>query len=79
MVAAGNATAQPLMWGSQNAADALGPPFDLVIASDVVYREDVFKPLIETLEMVVCRQHTTIHRYEVVPTCARKTCIRIFA
>jgi len=52
MAGAGNASALPLMWGSQEAASALGPPFDVVVGSDVIYREDVFKPLIDTLDMV---------------------------
>lgn len=52
MAKTGNATARPLLWGSQSAVDSMNPPFDVVIGSDVVYREDVFKPLIETLDMV---------------------------
>lgn len=38
MVAAGTATALPLLWGSAEGAAALKPPFDVIIGSDVVYR-----------------------------------------
>jgi len=38
-----------LGWGETTAAEVLGPPFDVLVGSDVVYREEFFKPLIQTI------------------------------
>jgi len=50
MVRAGMATAKPLAWGSEADVAALEPPFDMVVGSDLVYREALFKPLVQSLE-----------------------------
>jgi len=42
----------------------MNPPFDVVIGSDVVYREDVFKPLIETLDMITNKDSLVILAYK---------------
>jgi predicted nicotinamide N-methyase len=45
--------ARALEWGSKGDMAALNPPFDLVVASDCVYKQDLFTPLLETLEAAV--------------------------
>eukprot|EP00283_Hemiselmis_rufescens_P012924 CAMPEP_0173456500 /NCGR_PEP_ID=MMETSP1357-20121228/56126_1 /TAXON_ID=77926 /ORGANISM="Hemiselmis rufescens, Strain PCC563" /LENGTH=220 /DNA_ID=CAMNT_0014423729 /DNA_START=35 /DNA_END=697 /DNA_ORIENTATION=+ len=60
MAVSGNATAMPLLWGSEEAAQSLGGPFDVVVGSDVIYREDVFKPLIETLDLTTTNDSIVI-------------------
>ena len=42
----GTYEARPLEWGSQADLEALGGPFDLVVASDCVYKQDLFVPLL---------------------------------
>ena len=41
-------TAQ-LVWGNGKQIDDLKPPFDFIIAADVVYLEEIVDPLIETM------------------------------
>ena len=38
--------AKALEWGSKRDMKALNPPFDLVVASDCVYKQDLFTPLL---------------------------------
>eukprot|EP00288_Rhodomonas_lens_P017593 CAMPEP_0177700692 /NCGR_PEP_ID=MMETSP0484_2-20121128/6227_1 /TAXON_ID=354590 /ORGANISM="Rhodomonas lens, Strain RHODO" /LENGTH=245 /DNA_ID=CAMNT_0019211903 /DNA_START=150 /DNA_END=887 /DNA_ORIENTATION=+ len=56
---AGRAEARQLSWGSEEDAAALAPPFDVVIGSDVVYREEMFKPLLKTLQLTM-GEHTLL-------------------
>jgi len=42
-----HATAAPLSWGSDPAH--LSPPFDVILASDVVYHDDLFEVLVSSL------------------------------
>ncbi|CAN6199493.1 unnamed protein product [Urochloa humidicola] len=52
--AAGGASVVPLPWGDAAAMqDVAEAPFDLVVASDVVYYEALVDPLIETLRFFV--------------------------
>jgi hypothetical protein len=51
--AGGRASAAPLRWGDAAAAAALSPPacgpWDVLLAADVVYRRELFAPLLATL------------------------------
>eukprot|EP00128_Syssomonas_multiformis_P002087 Colp12_sorted_trinity150504_noHs@9416 len=49
-----------LCWGEQEQADALQPPFDVVLASDVVYFPELFDILIDTLN-AVCSLETVLY------------------
>ncbi|GMG98558.1 hypothetical protein Nepgr_000398 [Nepenthes gracilis] len=45
-------TAQ-LYWANSEQISAQGPPFDIVIAADVVYLEETVRPLVETMEKLM--------------------------
>ena len=43
----------PLRWGEDDDVDIIGREFDLVLASDVVYHDHLFEPLIQTLRFLL--------------------------
>ncbi|XVF17892.1 hypothetical protein REPUB_Repub10bG0164000 [Reevesia pubescens] len=45
----GNVNVAPLRWGEDDDVKVIGREFDLVLASDVVYHDHLFEPLIKTL------------------------------
>lgn len=48
-VKAGKVKVATLYWGNDKQIEALKPPFDYVIAADVVYLENIVQPLLETM------------------------------
>ncbi|KAI5661735.1 hypothetical protein M9H77_21058 [Catharanthus roseus] len=56
-------TAQ-LYWASEAQMKALGPPFDFVIAADVVYIEETVRPLVETMEKMVADDGVVLLGYQ---------------
>lgn len=57
-------TAQ-LYWANQAQMRALGPPFDIVVAADVVYMEESVGPLVETMEKMVADDGVVLFGYQV--------------
>lgn len=53
----GEITTQPLAWGTP--VDHLSPPYSLVLASDVVYDNDLFAPLVHSL-VSLCDEKTEV-------------------
>ncbi|OMO56904.1 Nicotinamide N-methyltransferase-like protein [Corchorus capsularis] len=49
----GNVDVAPLRWGEDEDAVVIGREFDLVLASDVVYHDHLFEPLIQTLRFLL--------------------------
>ncbi|GAU49354.1 hypothetical protein TSUD_191790 [Trifolium subterraneum] len=49
----GAVTFAPLRWGHDADVEMIGNEFDVVIASDVVYHDFLFDPLIETLRLML--------------------------
>ncbi|XVF62029.1 hypothetical protein PTKIN_Ptkin08bG0184200 [Pterospermum kingtungense] len=43
----------PLRWGEDDDVEVVGRGFDLVLASDVVYHDHLFEPLIQTLRFLL--------------------------
>lgn len=41
----------PLSWGEADDVELIGRDFDLVLASDVVYHDHLYDPLLETLRL----------------------------
>lgn len=58
-------TVEPLCWGSAGDANALTPPFDLILASDVIYFDHLFKPLIQTLLHLSDRDSLILISYKI--------------
>eukprot|EP00803_Ostreobium_quekettii_P004665 evm.model.scf_3770.1 EVM.evm.TU.scf_3770.1 scf_3770:7001-9027(-) len=57
-----NAKALPLAWGSD--VGGLGPPFDYILASDVVYLKATYDDLITTIEALSGPHTTTLFAHE---------------
>ncbi|KAJ3689086.1 hypothetical protein LUZ61_018250 [Rhynchospora tenuis] len=45
----GSVSVAELDWGNKKQIEAVGPPFDYIIGTDVVYAEHLLEPLIETI------------------------------
>ncbi|KAJ0236659.1 hypothetical protein HA466_0253660 [Hirschfeldia incana] len=48
----GQVRAAPLRWGEDDDVEALGKSVDLVVASDVVYHDHLYEPLLKTLRLM---------------------------
>lgn len=51
-------TAQ-LSWGNKKHVESVKPPFDFVLATDVVYLEEIVQPLIDTM-CALCDSNTKV-------------------
>ncbi|KAF5738160.1 protein-lysine methyltransferase METTL21B-like [Tripterygium wilfordii] len=49
----GSVRAKPLRWGEAEDVEKIGRDYDLIMASDVVYHQHLFEPLIETLRLLL--------------------------
>ncbi|KAE8709523.1 pyridine nucleotide-disulfide oxidoreductase domain-containing protein 2-like isoform X1 [Hibiscus syriacus] len=49
----GTVDVAPLRWGEDDDMEVIGREFDLVLASDVVYHDHLFEPLIQTLRFLL--------------------------
>lgn len=49
----------PLRWGQADDVNLIGRDFDLILASDVVYHDHLFEPLLETLRLLLLVDHKT--------------------
>ncbi|KAK7386529.1 hypothetical protein VNO78_26823 [Psophocarpus tetragonolobus] len=49
----GEVTVAPLRWGHADDVEAIGRDFDLILASDVVYHDHLYEPLLETLRLMM--------------------------
>ncbi|XVE82623.1 hypothetical protein DITRI_Ditri16bG0020700 [Diplodiscus trichospermus] len=49
----GTVNVAPLRWGEEDDMEVIGREFDLVLASDVVYHDHLFEPLIQTLRFLL--------------------------
>ncbi|XP_058736157.1 uncharacterized protein LOC131608257 [Vicia villosa] len=49
----GTVTFAPLRWGHADDVEVIGREFDVIVASDVVYHDHLYEPLIETLRLLL--------------------------
>ncbi|CAK8562267.1 unnamed protein product [Lathyrus sativus] len=49
----GSVTFAPLRWGHADDVELIGREFDVIVASDVVYHDHLYEPLIETLRLLL--------------------------
>ncbi|GAA0148339.1 protein modifying enzyme [Lithospermum erythrorhizon] len=49
----GNVEAAPLRWGEMEDMEAIGRDFDIILASDVVYHDHLYEPLLQTLKYLL--------------------------
>lgn len=50
----GTVRAAPLRWGEEEDMEVIGRDYDLVLASDVVYHDHLYDPLMKTLRFLLC-------------------------
>lgn len=66
---AGNKTGKvkiaTLYWSNQKQIEALKPPFDYVIAADVVYLENIVQPLLETMSALAGPETVILLGYQI--------------
>ncbi|GFP86447.1 protein-lysine methyltransferase mettl21d [Phtheirospermum japonicum] len=71
-----------LYWGNEAQVMSLKPPFDLVIAADVVYLEETVAPLIKSMEMLVADDGVVLMGYQLRSPEAHKLfwemCVDVF-
>ncbi|CAK9167677.1 unnamed protein product [Ilex paraguariensis] len=71
-----------LYWANSDQIKALGPPFDIVIATDVVYIEETVKPLVSAMEGLVGENGVVLLGYQLRSTEAHElfweVCGRVF-
>lgn len=61
---AGKVRIAQLYWGNEKQVEALKPPFDLVVATDVVYLEDTVKPLLATMSALAGPETVVVLGYQ---------------
>ncbi|KAL5717004.1 hypothetical protein ACHQM5_010095 [Ranunculus cassubicifolius] len=61
----GSIQAAELDWGNQDHIKAVGPPFDYIIGTDVVYAEHLLEPLLETIFALSGPKTTVLLGYEI--------------
>ncbi|KAG0589047.1 hypothetical protein M758_2G241000 [Ceratodon purpureus] len=60
----GSVEVAELDWGNQQQAEALNPPFDYIIGTDVVYKEHLLPPLLESVLALAGPKTTLLLGYE---------------
>ncbi|BAT75476.1 uncharacterized protein HKW66_Vig0035430 [Vigna angularis] len=60
----GELTVAPLRWGHADDVEAIGRDFDLIVASDVVYHDHLYEPLLETLRLMMLTEGAVRERKE---------------
>ncbi|GAQ81687.1 hypothetical protein KFL_000880010 [Klebsormidium nitens] len=60
----GDVLVAELDWGNDAHVKAVNPPFDLVVAADVLYAEHLVEPLLRTIAAVTGPRTTTLISYE---------------
>lgn len=55
----GTVTVAPLSWGEVGDVELIGREFDVILASDVVYHDHLYEPLLQTLYLLLRGRETT--------------------
>ncbi|POO02533.1 Lysine methyltransferase [Trema orientale] len=55
----GTVTVAPLRWGEAGDVELIGREFDVILASDVVYHDHLYEPLLQTLYLLLGGRETT--------------------
>ncbi|XP_022140387.1 protein N-lysine methyltransferase METTL21A [Momordica charantia] len=64
----GSISAAELDWGNEDHIKAVGPPFDFIIGTDVVYAEHLLEPLLMTIHALSGPKTTIMLGYEIRST-----------
>ncbi|XP_024031447.1 protein N-lysine methyltransferase METTL21A [Morus notabilis] len=64
----GSIKAAELSWGNEDDVRAVGPPFDYIIGTDVVYAEHLLEPLLQTIFALSGPKTTIMVGYEIRST-----------
>ncbi|GAB2285078.1 hypothetical protein Dimus_019533 [Dionaea muscipula] len=61
-----------LDWGNKDHIEAVCPPYDFIIGTDVVYSEQLLEPLLHTILALSGSRTTTVLGYEIRSTCVHE-------
>ncbi|KAF3454925.1 hypothetical protein FNV43_RR05373 [Rhamnella rubrinervis] len=64
----GSVQVEELSWGNEDHIRAVGPPFDYIIGTDVVYAENLLEPLLQTIFALSGPKTTVVMGYEIRST-----------
>lgn len=67
-----------LQWGDESHVKAVGPPFDYIIGTDVVYVEYLLDPLLQTILSLSGPRTTTLLGYEIRSTSVHEKMLQLW-
>ncbi|XAR60016.1 hypothetical protein NMG60_11033239 [Bertholletia excelsa] len=74
----GSVQVAELNWGDMDQIQAVGPPFDYIIGTDVVYAEHLLEPLLETILALSGPKTTVMLGYEVRSTTVHEQMLHLW-
>ncbi|KAI4334344.1 hypothetical protein L6164_019047 [Bauhinia variegata] len=75
----GSIEVSELQWGDENHIKALGPPFDYIIGTDVVYAEHLLEPLLQTIFALSGPRTTILLGCEIRSTTVHEQMLRMWS
>lgn len=74
----GSIKVSELQWGDESHIKAVGPPFDYIIGTDVVYVEHLLEPLLQTILALSGPRTTTMLGYEIRSTSVHEKMLQMW-
>ncbi|XP_027347313.1 protein N-lysine methyltransferase METTL21A isoform X1 [Abrus precatorius] len=74
----GSIQVSELQWGDESHIKAVGPPFDYIIGTDVVYVEHLLEPLLQTVLALSGPRTTIMLGYEIRSTCVHEKMLEMW-
>lgn len=74
----GSIKVSELQWGDESHIKAVGPPFDYIIGTDVVYVEHLLEPLLQTVLALSGPRTTILLGYEIRSTCVHEKMLQMW-
>ncbi|XP_061359438.1 uncharacterized protein LOC133303537 isoform X1 [Gastrolobium bilobum] len=74
----GSIKVSELQWGDESHIKAVGPPFDYIIGTDVVYVEHLLEPLLQTILALSGPRTTILLGYEIRSTCVHEKMLQMW-
>ncbi|CAB4313231.1 unnamed protein product [Prunus armeniaca] len=74
----GSIEAAELSWGDRDHIRAVGPPFDYIIGTDVVYKENLLEPLLQTIFALSGPKTTILIGYEIRSTSVHEQMLQMW-
>ncbi|KAM1447677.1 hypothetical protein COP1_006530 [Malus domestica] len=74
----GSIQAAELSWGNDDHVRAVEPPFDYIIGTDVVYKENLLEPLLQTIHALSGPKTTILMGYEIRSTSVHEQMLQMW-